>query len=247
MNAILVRVGVDQAFGGWNAPVDPDTLEFVYVPIPESDDRPLVPGLATRYSDIAPALQMFGSSRAVDRANRVLLPPTLADRRTHLDPDFAHLTYGDDGERRGKGLTSFGPGDIVVFYAGLRPCRPAGHQLIYAIVGALRVAEVVRAGDVPRARRGENAHTRRKDIRATDVIVRGEPSSSGRLRTCIPIGSFRDGAYRVRPDLLAAWGGLSVRNGFIQRSAVPPRFLDASRFLRWLDAHSPDVVRVNNV
>jgi hypothetical protein len=32
---ILVRVGIDQAFGGWNAPVDPVTHEFVYVPIPD--------------------------------------------------------------------------------------------------------------------------------------------------------------------------------------------------------------------
>jgi hypothetical protein len=39
-----VRVRIDQAFGGWNAPVDPDTHEFVYVPIP---DRDLRPNLAT--------------------------------------------------------------------------------------------------------------------------------------------------------------------------------------------------------
>ncbi len=34
MKALLVRIGVDQAFGGWNAPVNPDTGEFLYVPIP---------------------------------------------------------------------------------------------------------------------------------------------------------------------------------------------------------------------
>jgi hypothetical protein len=33
MRAYLVRIGVDQAFGGWNAPMNPETREFVYVPI----------------------------------------------------------------------------------------------------------------------------------------------------------------------------------------------------------------------
>ena len=33
MRAYLVRVGVDQAFGAWNAPIDPRTNEFVYVPV----------------------------------------------------------------------------------------------------------------------------------------------------------------------------------------------------------------------
>jgi hypothetical protein len=30
MRAYLVRIGIDQAFGGWNAPVDPRTNEYVY-------------------------------------------------------------------------------------------------------------------------------------------------------------------------------------------------------------------------
>jgi hypothetical protein len=34
MKALLVRIGVDQAYGGWNTPVDAEG-RFVYVPIPE--------------------------------------------------------------------------------------------------------------------------------------------------------------------------------------------------------------------
>lgn len=34
MKALLVRIGVDQSYGGWNAPVDAEG-NFVYVPIPE--------------------------------------------------------------------------------------------------------------------------------------------------------------------------------------------------------------------
>lgn len=35
MQAILIRIGVDHSYGGWNAPADPETGQFVYVPIPE--------------------------------------------------------------------------------------------------------------------------------------------------------------------------------------------------------------------
>ena len=59
MRGVLVRVGIDQAFGGWNAPVDPDTHEFVYVPIP---DRDLRPNVATRYATVADALDTFAGA-----------------------------------------------------------------------------------------------------------------------------------------------------------------------------------------
>lgn len=242
MRALLVRVGVDQAAGGWNAPVDPDSLEFVYVPIPEAGDQQFHPGLATTYAPVQATLATFGASSLVGTA----LPKPLAARSSHLDPDFAELTYGDIGPRRGRSLCEFEPGDVVVFFAGLRPVRPCDHRLLYALVGLYRVKEVLRAGDVPRIRWSENAHTRRKDFRPTDVIVRADPSASGRLRRCIPIGEFRDRAYRVRTDILDTWGGISAKNGYIQRSAVPPRFLDAARFMRWFDFREPELMQVNN-
>jgi len=37
MKAILVRVGIDCVYGGWNAPMNPETNEFIYVPINEND------------------------------------------------------------------------------------------------------------------------------------------------------------------------------------------------------------------
>jgi hypothetical protein len=39
MKGLLVRIGVDQAYGGWNAPVDADG-QFVYVPIRDKGDFP---------------------------------------------------------------------------------------------------------------------------------------------------------------------------------------------------------------
>src|SRR5262249_34044485 len=143
----------------------------------------------------------------------------------HLDPDFDFLTYGDDGNRRGAGIFKLSSGDLLAFYAGLRPIAPCGHRLIYAVVGLYVIDEVLRLPDVTPNRWIENAHTRKAHPGRGDVIVRARQGVSGRLGRCIPIGELRDRAYRVTKDVLDAWGGLSVRDGYIQRSAVPPSFL----------------------
>jgi hypothetical protein len=234
LKGVLVRVGIDQTFGGWNAPVDPHTLEFAYVPIPDGPQRP---GLATPYALVGEALARFPAAT---------MPDALLGRSMHLDPDFAHLTYGDDGDRRGRGVARLARGDFLAFFASLRPTRRIDATLLYALIGFYRVREVVRATSVPRARWGENAHTRRAHHAASDVIVRAEREGSGRLRRCIPIGGWRDGCYRVRPDLLARWGPLSCRDGFLQRSAVPPSFREPERFLAWFASREPELVADNN-
>ena len=117
MRAFLVRVGVDQAFGGWNAPVDPANNDFVYVPIPEA--RAMRAALATPYSLVQPALARFAETHPGAPLRSVELPSDLIPANMHLDPDFGHLTYGDNGVRRGKQLAQLGQGDIVVFHGGL--------------------------------------------------------------------------------------------------------------------------------
>ncbi len=244
MKAVLVRAGIDQAFGGWNAPVDPVTHEFVYVPIPE--DAPCRPGLSTPFAPLYTTVERFANSRETDESAQLKMPPKLARRNMHRDPDFEYLTYGDNGERRGKALANFAREDLVVFYAGLRPCRRCEHRLIYAIIGVLRVDEVLRLSRIEEARWPENAHTRRRAPNPQDVIVRGTKAGSGRLRRCIPIGEWRRGAYRVREDLLRRWGDLSCRDGFLQRSAVPPMLKLPDRFLGWLEEQDPSLISENN-
>lgn len=236
MKAILVRIGIDQAYGGWNAPVDPSTWEYAYVPIPEGQGTKCHRGLERHYAECVGPVCRFGV---------VQLPTALADRMMHLDPDFETLTYGDNGRRRGAGLTTMGRGDMLVFYAGLKPIQPCGHRLVYALVGLYVVEEVVWARDVPRARWGENAHTRKSTLGDMDIVVRARPGRSGRFERCIPIGEWRDGAYRVRRDVLKEWGGLSVKDGFIQRSAVPPEFSDPERFRRWFDKQKVALLQRN--
>lgn len=234
VRGLLVRVGIDQAYGGWNAPVDPETHEFAYVPIPDSAQHA---ELATPYSQVEEAVARFAG---------VKLPKSVRAEAMHLDPDFSHLTYGDVGTRRGRGASRLAKGDFIAFYSSMRPTRPADHTLIYALIGFYRVHEVAWVEGIPRERWGENAHTRRLDASPTDIVVRAQPGVSGRLRRCIPVGEYRDRSYRVRRDLLRAWGPLSCRDGFLQRSAVPPSFVFPERFLSWLDDQHPEFVATNN-
>ena len=236
MNSLLVRVGADLSAGGgsWNGPVDSGTGDFLYVSIPET--RPVHRGMEKPYLKLQPALSEFG----------VRLPDHLKLQHMHLDPDFEHLTYGDRGERAKQLNSNLQAGDFVCFYAGLKDVHTS-KWLVYAIIGVFIIAEIVPATCIPWSDREINAHSRRiLEPTATDVIVRGHQGVSGRLKRCLPIGEYRDRAYRVRKDLLESSGGLSVRDGYIQRSARLPRFLEPARFLAWLKKQNPSLMQANN-
>jgi hypothetical protein len=236
MNGLLVRVGADLSSGGgsWNGPIDCASGSFTYVAIPES--RPLHAGLEKPYNALSPALASFGVS----------LPATLATRHMHLDPDFEHLTYGDQGERAKQLKSNLDAGDLIVFYAGLSDVR-GSRQLIYALIGLFVVDSFQLAIDVPPQCRDINAHSRRTlQAGADDMIVHAKPGQSGRLTRGLNIGEYRDRAYRMRRDVLDAWGGLSVKDGYLQRSARLPRLLDTPRFLNWFHSQKPQLIAANN-
>ena len=227
---LLVRVGADQSVGGgsWNGPVDSQSRDFVYVAIPESIG--VHTGLEKPYAELESVLDRFGVS----------LPGHLRSAAMHLDPDFGQLTYGDAGTRGKQIRATLKPGDMVLFYAGLRDVRGAS-RLVYALIGLLVVEELVSAIDVREADRDINAHSRRVlDPAAMDVIVRGRAGVSGRLQKCLPIGEYRDRAYRLTKDIMDEWGGLSNKDGYLQRSGSLPRLLDPPRFIRWLDRQASE-------
>jgi hypothetical protein len=234
MNGLLVRVGADHSSGSWNGPVDLTSWKFAYVAIPESS--PVHPGFEKPYAALTPKLVKFG----------VELPLHLRSRHMHLDPDFEHLTYGDQGERAKQLRNHLSAGDLVVFYAGLAD-KSGAAGLVYALIGLFVVERIVLAVDMPDKDRDLNAHSRRILPRdAQDVIVCAQKSNSGRFDRCLPVGEFRDRAYRVKQDILEEWGGLSVKDGYIQRSARLPRLLDPPRFLRWLERQDASLIAVNN-
>ena len=246
MNAVLVRIGVDQAYGKWNAPVDPTSQQFVYLPIPESAGTQFHRNLERRYKEFLPALESFCAHRSSCLHNDLRFPADLLSQSMHLDPDFAELTYGDEGARRGAVMKDMTSGDLLAFYAGLRPISACKHKLVYALVGLYVVDEVVRVSAVPQERWHQNAHTRKSRRGATDIVVRARRGQSGRLERSIPIGEWRDRAYRVTHDVLDAWGGLSAKNGFIQRSAAPPSFLNPERFYAWFLRHNIPLIERDN-
>ena len=242
MKAVLVRVGIDGSCGEWQGPCNPRNNEFVYVPIPE-DTHKNVPGMERLYSSlVAPALAGFSERNDCN----VALPQHLQGGRMHLDPDFEQLSYGDT-DNRGRPLADLGPGDLVVFYAALRPIHPiAVGRLMYALIGMLSVQSVQRVGDIPDARRDSNAHSRRQSAEPSDIAVYGAPQTSGRFRHAIPIGEYRNRAYRVRKPILEQWGHLSVGGGYLQRSANLPHFENPPKFQAWLQSQNPQLMQANN-
>jgi hypothetical protein len=126
----------------------------------------------------------------------------------------------------------------------MRSVYPEDRELVYAIIGFYEIDEVLPAASVPPERWVENAHTRRNG-NPRDTIVRARLGQSGRLERCIPVGEYRDRAYRVRRDILAAWGGLTVREGFLQRSGRLPGLQDPERFLDWFTSLGIPLVQKN--
>jgi hypothetical protein len=245
MKALLVRIGVDQAYGGWNAPVDADG-RFVYVPIPEKPGTRFHSGLERRYGEVLPALAEFCGTNRRDLYSDLRFPRGLLERAMHLDPDFECLTYGDVGARRGAGMVTMRAGDLLVFYGSLRPVHACPQVLVYALMGLYIVRDVTPVASVPRRRWHQNAHVRKVERGASDIVVRARRGLSGRFDRCIPIGEWRAGAYRVRRDILRDWGGLSVKDGYIQRSGVPPAFNHPKQFLKWLGKRSVEFAARNN-
>ena len=50
----------------------------------------------------------------------------------------------------------------------------------------------------------------------------------------------------MRPELLETWGGLGVRDGYVQRSARLPELSAPHRFLGWLDGQAVGLVARDN-
>ena len=241
MKGYLVRVGIDltTASGNWVAPVDPVTYRFAYVPILENEangKKPIRAGYGTTYEKFRGVCDFLGKA----------LPHRFLKRHSHLDPDFEYLTYGDEG-LRGKPLFELESGDILAFYASLRPVKESiDNKLIYALIGLFVVDRRMSGEAIPEEDWHKNAHTRRQPDH-TDIVVFGKEGLSGRLERCIPIGGWRDGAYRVGQELLDGWGGLlRVRNGWIQRSAVLPQFRDPQKFYDWFKKQKVRLVHKNN-
>ncbi len=243
MKGLLVRVGIDQTAGRWNAPVDLSSGRFTYVPIPQTSDKlPLRPKLSRCYEELIPSLDTF----------ELAVPDHLQGQPMHLDPDFENLTYGDVDQKGKQIQQKLEAGDFLVFYSAFNAIDNSGEKqakksknLCYALMGILFIDRIEKAKDIPKADWHKNAHTRIEPS-DTDIVVFADPKRSGRFEKAIPIGEFRNKSYRVTNPLLKAWGGLNVKDGFIQRSARLPEFLKPETFLKWLDKQQATLLHQNN-
>ena len=160
----------------------------------------------------------------------------------HLDPDFDYLTYGDRGAKGRQISTSMKPGDLIVFYASLRNIRSSA--IIYAVVVIFLIDYVRKAVEFEKSEACRNAHTRRQLASGSDdIVVVARAGVSGRLDRCLPIGDYRQRAYRVREELLAAWGGISAKGGYLLRSAVFPSLLYPQKCSSWWSEQKRTLVR----
>lgn len=247
---LLLRVGIDQTFGEYNAPINPDNNDYLYMPIPQYDISSFREDCVTSYANIKQPFQTW-----CERNNILNFPfpnhrigennQCLIDSGTHLDPDFSYLSYGDQGTGRGNRVIQLQENDFIVFFASFKPTKKCKHNLIYAIFGIFFVDNVIKAYEIPDTDLHKNAHTRVKDINKEHLVVFGKKGNSGRLKHAIPIGEYRNRSYRVTEELLDSWGGLGVNDGYIQRSVTPPWFCNPEKFLGWLNKKNIQLLNNN--
>ena len=246
MEIILVRVGIDSKYGEWNAPIDLCSNDFLYIPIPESQNFKIKEELVRPYKELLPIIKDFYSKYKMKPNGKFKFPKTLLNKHMHLDPDFDNLTYGDNGARRGKNIASLDKGDMLIFYAGLKPIQNNIKFLSYSLIGLFVINKIVKAIDLPKSKHYINAHTRKVEISSNDIVVIGQTGKSGRFKKSIPVGEYRDRAYRVKRGILQKWGGLSIHDGYIQRSINPPYIKNPEGFFKWLNTQKLSLIQKNN-
>jgi len=129
MKVALVRVGIDTGAGGIHGPLLDDRA-FEYIPIPD------------RFRKHGVSSLNYGN--AVGRHGKRLVEyfpqgwqAKAAKTRIHYDPEFETFTYGDPTPPK-RGLRLLKKGDLLVFYAGLRPWPDGGEPHLY-IIGYFQV------------------------------------------------------------------------------------------------------------
>lgn len=233
---MLLRVGIDKSSDGVLAPIFPDG-SFEYIPLSEKDNKSME---NRTFHDI-----MGRNGKLLS----VYLPPKIANRRVHFDPEFETFTYGDEG-RKATYLLKLKPRDILVFYAGLSPHKGDDYfkgdkyQEALYIIGYFTVLQIMDLKDKPektfntlsetyihktyihslRKKFPLNSHLKRGHNQDMVLIV-GDPDRSKILEKAILISEKKFNKigrtyHAVSPKMEKLLG----IKGSIQRS-IPPRYI----------------------
>lgn len=241
IRGLLMRVGIDQTFGHYNAPINPNNCDYLYMPIPQSKDSIFRNGMATTYQNLIAPFNAWSLRNNV----HLKFPDHLVNENCHLDPDFDHVSYGDQATGRGRRVRELKKGDFIAFFASFMPTEPFKEKLVYALYGIIFVDYVEKLGNLPENQFYKNAHSRIVDQNPEHLVVFGDTAISGRFSRAIPIGEWRNRSYRLTHEILNEWGGVSVKDGYVQRSVNPPWFNNPSKFLKWLERKEIKLCRSN--
>lgn len=237
MNVVLLRVGIDTGSGGMHGPLFADG-SFEYIPIPDtsgSDERTYGTLFGRRET---PLINYFPPSRQLHMTNHPI----------HVDPEFATRTYGDPGLPKAS-LRKLAPGDMLVFYAGLRgwdfPYEPALYIIGYFEVQTAGLAKRFNADEL-QALFAANFHVRHPALLAAQhdalVLVKGTPASRllHRAVRISEVGENRAGKplHILSKSMRERFGEF---NGHLSIQRSPPRWVapdhvaGAAAFVRLLE------------
>lgn len=236
MNVVLLRIGIDTGSGGIHGPLFADGA-FEYIPIPDGhavDERTYGNTVGRHGGKL---IDYFPASMR----NR------MADQPMHVDPEFDTFTYGDPTTPK-AGLRHLKPGDLLVFYCGLRGWECPAAPSLY-LMGFF---EVEKAGVASQYTKTElnrlfscNFHVRHRRVfqrqKESLVLVKGTRNSRLLPKAVRLSADSKDRAGKplkiLSTDMQGIFGTFGGRLS-IQRS--PPRFVDpeftaiAARFVKSL-------------
>jgi len=168
---MFLRVGIDLGCGGALGPIYPDG-SFEYVPIPDNLENESSRSLY--YKDL--------KARSGGTLEK-FVPKRFQSHPVHYDPEFGTYTYGDPTKNKKRQLLRLNSGDVLVFYAGLRPWgqKRSGRIYIIGYLGIESVAEILPSTPWPPPKYRHlfaNAHLRRAKPDEGLVIVQGKHEKS---------------------------------------------------------------------
>lgn len=181
---------MDLGYGGLG-PLFPNG-SFEYVPIPENPKK--TSSRSLMFSQIPARRGGFLDEFA---------PARFRGGPAHYDPEFETFTYGDPTKNKRGQLLRLIRGDLLVFYAGLRPPSQRSGSRLY-LIGYFTIVNVYNCDAAcpwppPSLQHlWANAHFRRKACDPGLVVAQGAPTASRLFRFAIPLS---DEQQEVLPDM----------------------------------------------
>lgn len=199
-NVVLLRVGIDRGAGGMAGPLLDDDGSFEFIPIDaDYNARGLTYGNTRGVKTKEPLISFFPESRR----------GAMRDRPIHNDPEFTTMTYGDPTMPK-QGLRHLKPGDLLVFYSGLRGWKDCKSPEALYIVGYFLIQY---AGSYPNLVKEHGEDWVKEEFSGNHHIIHNDIRGGRYKRTGRKAGQIK----RVKSDLILIKGGPGSR---LLRAAV---------------------------